>query len=61
MLNDLWFDLELDDYRRQRATFFQNVTTLLNEVPCYLLRATLNGAFWKKIERCVMRGRRSDQ
>jgi SynChlorMet cassette protein ScmC len=54
MLNDLWFDLELDDYRRQRTTFFRNVSTLVNEVPCYLLRATLKGAFWEEIERCVM-------
>jgi SynChlorMet cassette protein ScmC len=54
MLNDLWFNLELDDFRRQRTTFFQNVSTLVNEVSCYVLRATLAGAFWEEIERCVM-------
>jgi len=61
MLNDLWFDLELGDFRKQRTIFFQNVTTLVNEVPCYVLRATLHGRFWEEIDKRVMRRRRASR
>jgi len=43
-------DIQEDKARARRVQRFENIVALANSVPCYLLRLSLDGAFWVKIE-----------
>jgi SynChlorMet cassette protein ScmC len=52
--------LNLQEKRAQRKKIFVNACALAKSVPCFILRISLKGEFWKKIERVLKdNGRRA--
>jgi hypothetical protein len=45
-----------DVARTLRLERFENICTLVKDVPCYYLHLGLHGAFWKEIERVITAG-----
>lgn len=43
-------DIKEDEVRARRVQRFENIAALANSVPSYLLRFSLDGVFWEKIE-----------
>ena len=47
----VWDRMELNEKRGQSSTLFHNASEMAGIVPAYRLRATLDGEFWKEMER----------
>ena len=46
-------DIKEDEARALRVQRFENIAALANSIPSYLLRLSLNGTFWREIERVI--------
>lgn len=53
ILNCILHGLAQEECRRLRSAFFRSVADFVTEVPAYVLRAKLDGTFWKHIERVL--------
>lgn len=47
----IWSKMERAERNAQSATLFDNLTPMARLIPAYRLQATLNGEFWKEIEK----------
>jgi len=48
-----WPKIEVDDKKRMVHKIFNNAFDIAVKVPCYKLKATLHGEFWKEIEKVI--------
>lgn len=53
ILNCILLGLAQEECRKLRAAFFRSVADFVTGVPAYVLRAKLDGTFWKHIERVL--------
>lgn len=47
----VWERIESNEKREQSSTLFRNASEMAGVIPTYRLRATLDGEFWKEMER----------
>ena len=50
---NFWEKIDIKEKQKMRTSIFHNVYEISNQIPCYTLKATLHGEFWKEIEKCL--------
>ena len=52
----VWSKVEREEKKAQSAMLLENVTRMARVIPTYRLRATLDGEFWKEMEKVCFQG-----
>ncbi|HOD35467.1 MAG TPA: SynChlorMet cassette protein ScmC [Syntrophales bacterium] len=50
ILTIIWLGLDRENLYKQRTCFFNNMAAIAGKVPSFVLRASLEGAFWEEME-----------
>ena len=48
-----WSRIDKEEKRQMVVNTFNNSCNIMKEIPCYTLKATLNGKFWEEIEKVL--------